>query len=48
MVEWGEWGACAEGVRTRSKEVKTQAVGAGDDCEELVSEQEGEIFHTSL
>ena len=39
-MDWGVWGVCADGSRSRSEVVTTEAVGAGQACPELLSESE--------
>ena len=47
-VTWAEWGACANGFRKRSQEVKMEKVGAGEDCPSLTSQTEGLLHHVLL
>ena len=45
VVDWGEWGECADGERSRYEEILVEAVGVGTACPELLlSENEGD-FH---
>ena len=43
VVDWGEWGACADGVRSRSQVVVQETVGAGATCPDLDLEDEGKV-----
>ena len=43
MVAWAPWNACSDGKRDRSEIVQVEPVGAGVQCPELRTEEEGLI-----
>lgn len=40
-LEWGDWGNCVDGVRTRSEYIKQQRIGSGRECNTPDVERQG-------
>ena len=47
VVDWEEWGACADDARSRSQVVVQETVGAGAECPDLQEETEGILLQVS-